>query len=138
MAVWRRPTWLHVIALPDLLAGIQAAVEKPGAEGIYPLCDDQPITLQDFLDRMARELGHPRPLRLPAWCFLTAGAATEFYAPVTRRIAPLTLDFVRIGMSFSLADTSRRPKTVPRLPFPTPGDGTSPLPPATAPPIKNS
>ena len=132
MAVWRRPTWLHLIALPDLLAGIQAAVEKPGAEGIYPLCDDQPITLQDFLDRMARELGHPRPLRLPAWCFLTAGAATEFYATVTRRIAPLTLDFVRIGMSSSVADTSRRHELVPRLAYPTLEDGISLLHPASA------
>jgi nucleoside-diphosphate-sugar epimerase len=93
MAVWRRPTWLHLIALPDLLTGIQAAVEKQGLEGIYPLCDDRPITLQDFLDRMA---------------------------------------FIRIGMSSSAADTSRRTELVPRLTYPTLDDGVSLLHPASA------
>jgi nucleoside-diphosphate-sugar epimerase len=132
MAVWRRPTWLHLIALPDLLTGIQAAVEKQGLEGIYPLCDDRPITLQDFLDRMARELGYPRPRRLPAWCFLAAGAATELYATVTGGIAPLTRDFIRIGMSSSVADTSRRTELVSRLAYPTLEDGTSLLHPTSA------
>lgn len=132
MAVWRRPTWLHLIALPDLLTGIQAAVEKPGLEGIYPVCDDRPITLQDFLDRMARELGYPRPRRLPALCFLAAGAATELYAAVTGSIAPLTRDFIRIGMSSSVADTSRRTELVPRLAYPTLEDGISLLHPASA------
>ncbi len=131
MAVWRRPTWLHLIALPDLLSGIQAAVEKQGVEGIYPLCDDRPITLQDFLDRMARELGYPRPRRLPAWCFVAAGAGTELYAAVTGSIAPLTRDFIRIGMSSSVADTSRRTELVPRLAFPTLEDGISLLHPAS-------
>jgi nucleoside-diphosphate-sugar epimerase len=125
MAVWRRPTWLHLIALPDLLTAIQAAVEKSGVEGIYPVCDDRPITLQDFLDRMARELGYPRPRRLPAWCFVAAGATTELYAAVTGSIAPLTRDFIRIGMSSSVADTSRRTELVPRLAFPTLEDGIS-------------
>jgi hypothetical protein len=101
----------------------------------------QLATLQERLDDFKNAfesgappywLGYPRPRRLPAWCFLAAAAATELYATVTRSIAPLTRDFIRIGMSSSVADTSRRAELVPRLAYPTLEDGISLLHPASA------
>jgi nucleoside-diphosphate-sugar epimerase len=67
MAIWRRPTWAHLIALPDFLSALQGAIENPNASGVYQVCDDGPLLLQDFLDRLADHYGCPRPWRLPAW-----------------------------------------------------------------------
>ncbi len=52
-AVWRRPTWVHLLALPDFLSCLVAAIERPSVHGIYHLGDDAPMTLQEFLDRLA-------------------------------------------------------------------------------------
>ena len=35
LAVWRRPTWIHLIALPDFLAVTEAAVEKDYVRGTH-------------------------------------------------------------------------------------------------------
>jgi nucleoside-diphosphate-sugar epimerase len=105
--IWRRPTWIHPLALPDFLAATRAAIEAPQASGIYNLADDSPLTLQQFLDAAADHWGYPRPLRLPEWTFFTAALAVELFASVFRTTAPLTRDFIRIGMASYAADTSR-------------------------------
>lgn len=132
LAVWRKPTWIHLLSLPDLLAATQAAIEKPDAAGIYNLGDDWPLTLQDFLDRAAIECwgaswpwrrGH-RPWRAPAPAFYAAGALTEAFATVFRTQAPLTRDFIRIGMASYTADTSRmKAELLPELQYPTLDEG---------------
>src|SRR5436190_10433062 len=33
MAIWRKPTWVHLIALPDFLSALQAAIEKEDESG---------------------------------------------------------------------------------------------------------
>ncbi|MDO8736276.1 MAG: NAD(P)-dependent oxidoreductase [Thermoleophilia bacterium] len=132
LAVWKKPTWIHLLSLPDFLAATTAAIEKPEASGIYNLGDDGPLTLQDFLDRAAVERwgsswpwrrGH-RPWRAPAPAFYVAGALTEAFAAVFRTRAPLTRDFIRIGMASYTADTSRmKAELLPELQYPTLDDG---------------
>ena len=66
LPIWRRPTWVHLITLKDCISAVAAAVVKPGISGIYNVCDTQPVTIQEFLDKLAGVLGCARPLRLPA------------------------------------------------------------------------
>jgi nucleoside-diphosphate-sugar epimerase len=107
MAVWRGPTWTHLIALPDFLAALQAAIERDNVAGIYQVCDDAPLTLQDFLDRLATCCNCPRPWRLPAWMFHLAGACCEAAALLFQIPAPLNRDIVKAGMTSCVADNSR-------------------------------
>src|SRR2546427_5777030 len=80
LAVWRRPTWEHLLALPDFHAAALAAIEGEHVSGVYNLGDDQPVTLQEFLDRVAAHWGFPKPWRLPRWCFPLAGGGCEAFA----------------------------------------------------------
>lgn len=124
LAVWKQPTWIHLISLPDFHAATQKAIEDPGAAGIYNLGDDQPLTLQEFLDRATAHWGYRKPWRMPAPAFYTAGALTEAFAAMFRTRAPLTRDFIRIGMASYVSDTSRMKKELlPELQYPTLIDG---------------
>jgi hypothetical protein len=132
LAVWKKPTWIHLLSLPDFLAATQAAIEKPQTAGIYNLGDDGPLTLQEFLDRAAAERwggawpwrrGH-RPWRAPAPAFYAAAALTEAFAAVFRTRAPLTRDFIRIGMASYVGDTTRmKQELLPELKYPTLTEG---------------
>jgi nucleoside-diphosphate-sugar epimerase len=124
LAVWRRPTWEHLLALPDFHAAALAAIESPHVAGVYNLGDDQPVTLQEFLDTAAAHWGLPKPRRLPRWCFPLAGAGCETFAALFGTAAPLTRDFVRIGMASAWADTSRmKRELLPRLAYPSLREG---------------
>ena len=124
MAVWRRPTWIHLLALPDFLRCVVAALQKPEASGIYNLGDDGPLTIQEFLDALARHWGYATPWRLPRWTFYAAAAAVEMYAAVFNTAAPLTRDFVRIGMASYYGDTARtKAELLPSLAYPTLREG---------------
>jgi nucleoside-diphosphate-sugar epimerase len=124
MAVWRRPTWIHLLALPDFLRCVVAAIEKPEASGIYNLGDDGPLTLQEFLDALARHWRYAAPWRLPRWTFYAAAAAVEVYAAVFNTAAPLTRDFIRIGMAGYYGDTARmKAELLPSLAYPTLREG---------------
>lgn len=124
MAVWRRPTWIHLMALPDFLRCTVAAIEKAEAHGIYNLGDDEPFTLQEFLDTVARHWGYAAPRRLPEWTFYVAAAAVELYAAVFRTPAPLTRDFIRIGMASYTGDTMRmKAELAAELAYPTLREG---------------
>ncbi len=124
MGVWRKPTWVHLIALPDFLAALQAAVENEHASGIYQVADDAPLTLQAFLDRLAAHYGYPRPWRLPRWMFFAATWGCEAFALLFRTPAPLNRDVIRAGMTSSVADNSRmKQELLPRLAYPTLDEG---------------
>jgi hypothetical protein len=124
LGVWPRPTWIHPLSLPDFLACVRAAIEKPGLSGIFPVADDQPLTLQEFLDRLAQHWGYARPWRAPAPLFFAAGLACELWAAVWGTGAPLTRDFIRIGMVSHVCDTRRmRAELVQRLIYPTLAQG---------------
>ena len=107
MAIWRNPTWLHLLALPDFLHIVRIVLDKESLSGIYNLCDDQPVLLQDFVDRLATHWGYPAPWRLPASAFYAVALLGETFATIFHTATPLTRDMVRMGMTSVVADTSR-------------------------------
>ena len=120
LAVWRQPTWIHLLSLPDFLEATTAAIENPTARGIYNLGDDHPMTLQEFLDAACAHWGCRSPWRAPRWMFPCAGAACEAFATLCRMRAPLTRDFIRIGVASYAMDTTRMKKELlPRLKYPS-------------------
>lgn len=128
MAIWRRPTWVHLLALADFLRCVERAIDIPDVQGIYNLCDDQPLYLQEFLDRLARHWGYAKPWRLPEFCFTAAASACEFVASRLHSAAPLTLDMIHMGMTSVVADTSRMKREIaPALIYPTLAEGLAAL-----------
>jgi nucleoside-diphosphate-sugar epimerase len=120
MAVWREPTWEHLLALPDFLKAVTAAIEGAHVSGVYNVADDQPLTLQEFLDTVAVHWGYPKPWRCPRWMFPLAGASCEMVASILGTKSPLTRDFIKIGMVSSVADTSRmKRELLPHLAYPS-------------------
>ena len=124
LGVWREPTWIHLLSLPDFLTGVAAAIDEKHVSGIYNLGDDRPLTLQEFLDRLADHWRYPRPWRAPRWSFFAAAAGVETFAAIVGTAAPLTRDFIRIGMASYVMDTTRmRRELVPVLAYPTLQEG---------------
>ena len=124
LGVWRKPTWIHLISLPDFLHSVEAAIAGSGVHGIYNLGDEAPLTLQEFLDRVAVRWGTPKPWRAPGWAFYLAAWCVEAYALIFRSAAPLTRDFIRIGMASYVSDTTRmRAELLPRLLYPSLNEG---------------
>ena len=120
LAVWRDPTWIHLIALPDFLACVRASIDRDAVSGIYNLGDDQPMTLQEFLDTAAVHWGCRKPWRAPRWSFYAAAWCCEAVAAMFNTASPLTRDFIRIGMASYTSDTSRmKSELLPTLAFPT-------------------
>ena len=107
MGVWRERTWIHLLSLPDFLTCTVAAIEGSRITGIYNLGDDEPTTLQEFLDVIAERWGYARSWRGPRWLFPLAGGLTEAAALVMNKPAPLTRDFIRIGMVSYVSNTDR-------------------------------
>jgi nucleoside-diphosphate-sugar epimerase len=120
LPVWTRPTWIHLLALPDFNRAVIAAIEHPSLQGVVNLGDEYPLTLQHFLDLLARHWGFPKPLRLPSPMFYLAALLVELFASVFQTSAPITRDFIRIGMASYTADTSRMSADLlPQLQYPT-------------------
>lgn len=128
LAVWRDPTWIQLISTPDFLRATEAAVVIPEIHGIYHLGDEQPVTLQQFLDVACDEWGRPRPHRLPLWTIMTAASLCELGALVAHKPSPLTRDFIRIGRVSYWGDTRRmRAELLPSLAHPTLDSGRQTL-----------
>lgn len=120
LGVWHRDTWIHLISLPDFLSATRAAIEAEDAIGIYNLGDRSPLTLQSFLDRTADHWRYKRPWRAPEWVFYLAAWMSEAYGLIFGRPAPLTRDFIKIGMASYVMDTSRmEAELLPQLQYPT-------------------
>ena len=119
MAVWPQPTWIHLLSLPDFLACTEAAIEGAEISGIYNLGDDAPTTLQHFLEYFAAHCDYPKPWRVPRWLFPIAGALTEAGAWILSKPAPLTRDFIKIGMASYVSNTDRmKNELLPALAYP--------------------
>ena len=112
MATWRKPTWIHLLALPDFLRIIRIAIEEENRFGIYNLGDDQPMLLQEFLDRLAEYWHCPKPIRLPESAFHAAAYFCETFAAIFRTATPLNSDIVQMGLTSVVADTSRMKKEI--------------------------
>jgi nucleoside-diphosphate-sugar epimerase len=124
LAVWRKPTWVHLLALPDFLRMLEIGIERDGLSGIYNICDNQPITIQEYLDGIAAHWGYRRPWRLPSYCFYAAATLCEGFAVAFHTRTPLTRDMVEMAMTSVVADTSRMKKEIlSELSYPTLKEG---------------
>jgi nucleoside-diphosphate-sugar epimerase len=128
LAVWTEPTMYQLISLNDALRAIEAAIDKPGIEGIYHVGDEKPVTLQQFLDEACRIWQCPRPWRVPFWSIVAAASLCETFASVFGTKSPLTRDFVRLGRVPHWGDTRRaREELIRELEYPTLETGRSTL-----------
>lgn len=128
LAVWREPTSIHLISTADYLAAAEAAIVKAGAEGIYHVGDEEPVTLQRFLDEACRAWGVRRPWRLPPPLIYAAAWSCEAWGAAFGTRAPLTRDFITIGRVSYFGDTTRtRRDLLPALRYPTLADGLETL-----------
>lgn len=120
LGVWRDPTWIHLISTADYLAATEAAILKPGVQGIYHIGDEQPVTPQHFLDEACRVWRLPPPRRMPAPVIDSAAWLCALFALIARTPSPLTRDFIRIGRVSYCGDTHRaRKELIPVLQHPT-------------------
>ncbi len=128
LAVWRDPTWIHLVSTIDCLSAMERAVSADHVEGIYHVGDDKPVTLQSFLDRACEFWGYPRPHRLPLWLIQAAAGSVELFATIAGTRSPLTRDFIRIGRVSYWGDTRRtRVDLLPKLEHPSLDHGLSTL-----------
>jgi len=120
LGVWRDPTWVQLLSVPDFLQSSEAAILRPEVRGIYHVGDEQPVTLQHFLDEACRVWGCRPPRRMPVWMIQGAAAVCELIAAMSGRPSPLTRDFIRIGRVSYWGDTGRtREELLPVLAYPT-------------------
>lgn len=128
LGVWPEPTLFHLLSTEDYLRAVEAAIVKPGIQGIYHVGDDQPVTLQTFLDEACRVWGYHRPIRIPFLAIYSAAWLCECFAMIARTPSPLTRDFVQLGRVPHWGDTSRaRAELIPQLSYPTLESGLSTL-----------
>ena len=128
LAVWREPTWYQLLSVADFLEAAEAAIVRPGVQGIYHVGDEEPVTLQRFLDEACRAWRLPRPWRVPVWSVYSAAALCELAAGLTGRPAPFTRDFIRIGRVSHWGDTRRaREELIPRLRYRSLAEGIQTL-----------
>ena len=128
LGTWREPTLFQLISTADYLRATEAAILKPGIRGIYHVGDEQPVTLQHFLDEACRVWNCSRPFRTPLWTIYAAASLCELFGAITGRPSPLTRDFITIGRVSHWGDTRRaREELIPELTYPTLKDGLSTL-----------
>jgi len=126
--VWREPTLFQLVSIADYLKATEAAIFGPGVRGIYHIGDEQPVTLQQFLDEACHAWGCRRPIRVPVWTISVAAALCELFAATAGTRSPLTRDFVRLGQVSHWGDTRRaREDLIPKLESPTLTAGLSTL-----------
>ena len=119
LCVWKEPTLLQLLSTADYLRAVEAAVTKPGVRGIYHVGDEQPVTVQRFLDEACRVWGYPKPVRIPWPMIYVSACLCEGFAMVARTRSPLTRDFVTLGRVPHWGDTTRaRAELIPALVYP--------------------
>ncbi len=128
LSVWPEPTLYQLLSTDDYLKAVEAAIFNPGVRGIYHVGDEQPVTLQQFLDEACRVWGYPPPRRIPFRVIYAAAGVCELGALIARTKSPLTRDFVRLGRVSHWGDTSRaRRELIPELKYPTLSHGLKSL-----------
>ncbi len=128
LCVWPEPTLYHLLATADYLRAVEAAIVLPGVRGIYHIGDEQPVTLQRFLDEACRVWGYRRPTRVPFSLIYLSASLCEGVALIAGTASPLTRDFVTLGRVPHWGDTSRaRRELIPHMLFPTLESGLSTL-----------
>ena len=128
LCVWREPTLIQLISTVDYLRATEAAIVTPHARGIYHVGDEQPVTLQQFLDDACDVWGYPRPFRVPVWLVYATAFLCELVASIARTRSPVTRDFIRIGRVSHWGDTRRaREELIPELKYPTLASGLATL-----------
>jgi hypothetical protein len=128
LGIWREPTLLQLISTADFLRATEAAIVTPGVTGIYHIGDEQPVTLQQFLDEACDVWGYRRPIRVPVWLVDMTARACELVATIARTRAPFTRDFIRLGRVSHWGDTRRaRQELIPELVHPNLASGRSTL-----------
>jgi nucleoside-diphosphate-sugar epimerase len=128
LCVWRDPTLIQLLSADDFVSATEAAIVTPGVEGIYHVGDEQPITLQQFLDEACDVWGYSRPIRVPVWLVYLTATLCELWATVAGTRAPFTRDFIRLGRVSHWGDTRRaRAELIPQLRYPTLTSGRSTL-----------
>ena len=126
LCVWKEPTLLQLLSTADFLQALEAAIVLPEIRGIYHVGDEQPVTVQQFLDEACRVWGYWKPIRVPFSMIYAAAWLCECVATVARTPSPLTRDFVRLGRVDHWGDTSRaRKELIPNLAYPTLEEGLS-------------
>jgi nucleoside-diphosphate-sugar epimerase len=120
LCVWPEPTLFQMLSTADYLTAVEAAIFKPGVEGIYHVGDEQPVTIQEFLDEACRVWGYSRPRRIPFGAIEAAAWLCECSASLLGTPSPLTRDFVRLGRVGHWGDTRRaRQDLIPHLAYPS-------------------
>jgi len=128
LCVWKQPTLLQLLSAADFVRATEAAIVRPGISGIYHVGDEQPVTVQQFLDTACRVWGVPPPLRVPFPLIAAAAWTCERGAAILGTPSPLTSDFVRLGRVPHWGDTRRaRDELIPQLIYPTLESGLSTL-----------
>jgi nucleoside-diphosphate-sugar epimerase len=128
LCVWREPTLLQLLSTADFLRALEAAIVLPEARGIYHVGDEQPVTVQQFLDEVCRAWGYSKPIRIPYSMIYAAAWLCEWVATVARTPSPLTRDFVGLGRVDHWGDTQRaRQELIPELAYPTLKEGLTTL-----------
>jgi nucleoside-diphosphate-sugar epimerase len=128
LCVWKEPTLLQLLSTADYLRAVEAAILNPGIRGIYHVGDEQPVTVQHFLDEACRVWGHRKAVRIPWPLIYTSACLCEGLATVARTRSPLTRDFVTLGRVPHWGDTARaRAELIPELIYPNLESGLSTL-----------
>lgn len=128
LAVWREPTLLQLLSTDDFLRATEAAIVRPNVRGLYHVGDEQPVTLQQFLDEACDLWRYPRPFRVPIWLVYLTASLCELAATIFRTRAPFTRDFITLGRVSHWGDTTRaRAELIPELRYPTFAAGRSTL-----------
>ncbi len=95
LCVWKEPTLLQLLSTADFLRASEAAIAKPGIQGIYHVGDEQPVTVQQFLDEACRVWGHPAPTRGRTRLSARQPRCAKWSRRSRGTPSPLTRDFIQ-------------------------------------------
>jgi nucleoside-diphosphate-sugar epimerase len=107
LAIWRKPTWIHLLSLPDFLEITKYSIERVDLDGILNIADDRPIVLKDFLNLLAQYHNCSKPHILPEGLFRFAANSFDLISRIFRCTVPLNPDILQMGMMSAVCDTSR-------------------------------
>ncbi len=107
LGIWKKPTWIHLISIPDYLEATKQAIIKKNIKGIYHIGDEGKQTLQEFLDLATKHWGYRKPVRMNLKIILFVAKLFELFSFIFGTKSPLTKDFIKIGMVSYYGDTTR-------------------------------